>query len=143
LPKLYRKPFLLCNLFILAVTYLSYILLHTAGLSLGPQQTIYVFYGISGLYGLSGGAFNFCLMVFSYVGDLSSLQPETRLRRFTLSEASGTSSLIVGRVFKTTFREIFLSFLHLLVQRARIKELRCTTFMYHTNTEKHERHEKE
>ncbi len=110
MPKLYRKPFLLCNLFILAVTYLSYILLHTAGLSLGPQHTITVFYGISCLYGLSGGAFNFCLMVFSYVGDLSSLQPETRLRRFTLSEASGTSSLIVGRIFETTFSTTFLYF---------------------------------
>jgi hypothetical protein len=35
-------------------------------------------------------------MACSYVGDLASLQPETRLRRFTAAEASITASLIIG-----------------------------------------------
>ena len=46
--------------------------------------------------GLSGGNFNFFLTVFSYVGDLSNLMPDTRLKRFTFSEASISIGIIAG-----------------------------------------------
>ena len=40
------------------------------------------------VFGVAGSYFNFYLTVNSYVGDLSNLQPETRIRRYTLAEAS-------------------------------------------------------
>ena len=87
-----RKPFLVWNLFFLAATQLAFIMLHV----FDHHDSIAVYYGTSSLFGLAGGSYNLCLMVFSYVGDLSSLQPETRLRRFTAAEASATTSLIAG-----------------------------------------------
>ena len=48
------------------------------------------------ILGLSGGNFNFFLAVFSYIGDLSNLMPETRLKRFTFSEASISIGIIIG-----------------------------------------------
>jgi MFS family permease len=93
-----RKPFLLSNLVLLTSTHLGLILQHVAGGGLSAHEDINIFYGISCLFGLSGGLYNFCLLVFSYIGDLSSRDPATRLRRFTLAEASGTSALIAGSV---------------------------------------------
>ena len=40
------------------------------------------------IFGLGGSYYNFYMTANSYVGDLSNLQPETRIRRFTLAEAS-------------------------------------------------------
>ena len=40
------------------------------------------------VFGVAGSYFNFYMTVNSYVGDLSNLQPETRIRRYTLAEAS-------------------------------------------------------
>ena len=40
------------------------------------------------VFGVGGSYFNFYMTVNSYVGDLSNLQPETRIRRYTLAEAS-------------------------------------------------------
>ena len=48
------------------------------------------------IVGISGSQFNFFLTVFSYVGDLSNLMPETRLKRFTFSEASISLGIIPG-----------------------------------------------
>ena len=48
------------------------------------------------IVGIGGGTFNFFLTVFSYVGDLSNLMPETRLKRFTFSEASISLGIIPG-----------------------------------------------
>ena len=40
------------------------------------------------VFGVAGSYFNFYMTVNSYVGDLSNLQPQTRVRRYTLAEAS-------------------------------------------------------
>ena len=40
------------------------------------------------VFGVGGSYFNFYMTVNSYVGDLSNLQPETRIRRYTMAEAS-------------------------------------------------------
>ena len=40
------------------------------------------------MFGVGGSYFNFYMTVNSYVGDLSNLQPETRIRRYTMAEAS-------------------------------------------------------
>ena len=40
------------------------------------------------VFGVAGSYFNFYMTVNSYVGDLSNLQPETRIRRYTMAEAS-------------------------------------------------------
>ena len=40
------------------------------------------------MFGVAGSYFNFYMTVNSYVGDLSNLQPQTRVRRYTLAEAS-------------------------------------------------------
>ena len=48
------------------------------------------------LLGLGGANYTFFLQIFSYVGDLSSAKPETRLRRFTLSETAIGIGVISG-----------------------------------------------
>ena len=48
------------------------------------------------LLGLGGANYAFFLQIFSYVGDLSSAKPETRLRRFTLSETALGFGVISG-----------------------------------------------
>ena len=48
------------------------------------------------LLGIGGANYAFFLQIFSYVGDLSSAKPETRLRRFTLSETSIAIGVISG-----------------------------------------------
>ena len=47
-------------------------------------------------FGIGGSNYNMFFSVFSYVGDLSNLDPETRLRRFTLSEAAIGVGVIAG-----------------------------------------------
>ena len=54
------------------------------------------YYIPAALYGLSGTLFSFFMSVFSYVGDLSNSMPETRLTRFTISEASVCLGVISG-----------------------------------------------
>ena len=48
------------------------------------------------LLGVGGANYTFFLQIFSYVGDLSSAKPETRLRRFTLSETAIGIGVISG-----------------------------------------------
>ena len=48
------------------------------------------------LLGVGGANYAFFLQIFSYVGDLSSAKPETRLRRFTLSETAIGIGVISG-----------------------------------------------
>ena len=48
------------------------------------------------LLGVGGANYTFFLQIFSYVGDLSSAKPETRLRRFTLSEIAIGIGVISG-----------------------------------------------
>ena len=40
------------------------------------------------IFGLGGSYYNFYMTSNSYVGDMSNLQPETRIRRYTLAESS-------------------------------------------------------
>ena len=57
---------------------------------------IYYYYIPNILFGLGGTNYNFFLTIFSYIGDLSNLKPSTRLRRFTISEASIALGVISG-----------------------------------------------
>ena len=64
--------------------------------STNHQLGIIYYFLPSVFYGLSGGAFNFFMLSFSYVGDLSHLEPETRLVRFSATETSLTCGTFVG-----------------------------------------------
>jgi len=64
--------------------------------SRGASLPLYCYLAPSLIYGLGGGMSHFFLMIFSLVGDLSSNDPETRLRRFTTAEAAISAGVILG-----------------------------------------------
>jgi len=56
----------------------------------------WVFYVTSVITGLSGSIFTFIFLVFSYVGDLSKLEPETTVTRFIMSEGAANLAVVAG-----------------------------------------------
>lgn len=57
---------------------------------------IYYYYIPQIIFGFGGTNYNFFLTIFSYIGDLSSLNPSTRIQRFTMAEASVAMGVISG-----------------------------------------------
>ena len=57
---------------------------------------LFCYYLPSLLYGLSGGAFAVFVLTFSYLGDLASREPSTRLQRFTATETSLSLGTVTG-----------------------------------------------
>ena len=90
-----RKYGLLWSVSFTGLSYLTF-----GGLYFIDQRVVSIdvnyFYIPTVLLGVGGANYAFFLQIFSYVGDLSSARPDTRLRRFTLSEASIAFGVLLG-----------------------------------------------
>ena len=60
------------------------------------KLSVSLYYVPTFIFGVGGSYYNFYMTINSYVGDLSNLEPQTRVRRYTLAEASVVLGVITS-----------------------------------------------
>ncbi|XP_023341850.1 hippocampus abundant transcript 1 protein isoform X2 [Eurytemora carolleeae] len=130
-----RKSFLLWNLFLIGIGNLGFVLFYILKDEFKIYLGTYIFFIISTVIGIGGGIYSFFMLAFSYVGDLSNEEPDTRMRRFSFGEIMAVGGIIAGSVtlgqvshhfgdiwvFLISSVLIFLAFFYGLVRLRNIK----------------------